>query len=126
MVINKLLGFLNYGTILVTCPTLREHDGLAMSSRNMRLNAQQREQAPLIFKVLSEIKKSLVPGKVDHLKKQAADMLTDGGFRVEYVEIADASSLQPCNEWDGRAQLVALAAAFLGEVRLIDNMLLGH
>ena len=126
MVIKKLLGYLKQRVELVTCPTLREKDGLAMSSRNMRLNEEQRKKAPLIYAVLTGIKNQLAPGNVDHLKKAATDKLNNGGFRVEYVEIAGASTLQPCNEWDGSQQLVALTAAFLGEVRLIDNMLLNN
>jgi pantoate--beta-alanine ligase len=97
-----------------------------MSSRNMRLNAEQRSRAPLIFQVLTAIKKKVAPGNLRQVKQEAADTLSSGGFKVEYVEIADASSLQPCNEWDGKAPLVALAAAFLGGVRLIDNMLLNN
>ena len=126
MVIKKLLEMLKLRTALVTCPTLRENDGLAMSSRNMRLNGEQRKKAPLIYEVLTGIKNQLEPGNVDHLKRAAADRLSKGGFRVEYVEIADASTLRPCNQWDGSSQLVALVAAFLGEVRLIDNILLNN
>lgn len=126
MVIKKLIGHLKQNTILVTCPTLREQDGLAMSSRNMRLSEDQRKQAPLIYQVLTSIKSQLVPGNLSHLKQEAASRLNNGGFRVEYVEIADAATLHPYNEWDGRSTLVALVAAFLGDVRLIDNMLLNN
>jgi pantoate--beta-alanine ligase len=126
MVIKKLLDLLQLKAAFITCPTLREKDGLAMSSRNMRLNAEQRSRAPLIFQVLTAIKKKVAPGNLRQVKQEAADTLSSGGFKVEYVEIADASSLQPCNEWDGKAPLVALAAAFLGGVRLIDNMLLNN
>jgi pantoate--beta-alanine ligase len=126
MVIKKLLDLLQLKAEFITCPTLREKDGLAMSSRNMRLNAEQRSRAPLIFQVLTAIKKKVAPGNLRQVKQEAADTLSSGGFKVEYVEIADASSLQPCNEWDGKAPLVALAAAFLGGVRLIDNMLLNN
>jgi pantoate--beta-alanine ligase len=126
MVIKKLLGYLKQNTLLVTCPTLREKDGLAMSSRNMRLNEEQRKRAPLIYQVLTSIKSQLVPGNLIHLKREAANRLNNGGFRVEYVEIADASTLHPYDEWDGRKPLVALVAAFNGEIRLIDNMLLNN
>jgi pantoate--beta-alanine ligase len=125
-VIKKLLGHLHLKTALVTCPTLREKDGLAMSSRNMRLSEEQRKKAPLIYTVLTGIKNQLGPGNVDHLTRAAADRLNDGGFSVEYVEIADASTLRACHEWNGSKEIVALAAAFLGEVRLIDNILLNN
>ena len=123
MVIKKLLEYLKVKVQLVTCATLREHDGLAMSSRNMRLSEEQRKKAPLIYEVLTTIKNQLAPGNIGHLKREAEVTLSNGGFRVEYVEIADASTLVPCREWNGKTQLVALTAAFLGEVRLIDNIL---
>jgi len=124
MVIKKLLTQLNQDIRLETCPTIREKDGLAMSSRNMRLNNEQRTKAPLIYQVLKEIKGNLMPGNLSHLKQEAVKRLTNGGFRVEYVEIADAGNLHPYNEWNGYTPLVGLVAAFLGDVRLIDNMLL--
>jgi pantoate--beta-alanine ligase len=124
MVIKKLLSQLNPDIRLETCPTIREKDGLAMSSRNMRLNNEQRTKAPLIYQVLKEIKGNLMPGDLSHLKQEAVKRLTNGGFRVEYVEIADAGNLHPYNEWNGYTPLVGLVAAFLGDVRLIDNMLL--
>ena len=124
MVIKKLLAQLNQDIRLETCPTIREKDGLAMSSRNMRLNNEQRTKAPLIYQVLKEIKGNLMPGDLSHLKQEAVKRLTNGGFRVEYVEIADAGNLHPYNEWNGYTPLVGLVAAFLGDVRLIDNMLL--
>ena len=124
MVVKRLLTLINQRTELITCATLRENDGLAMSSRNMRLTAEQRKKAPLIFAVLSQIRNDLVPGNVNHLKQEAITSLKNGGFKPEYVEIADADTLSPCDEWDGREKLVALTAAFLGDVRLIDNVLL--
>lgn len=124
MVIKNLLSLMKLKTSLVTHPTVREKDGLAMSSRNARLNDEQRKKAPLIFETLTEIKNKLVPGDLNSLKSNAAKRLSNGGFRVEYVEIADAGNLHPYDEWNGTTPLVALVAAFLGDVRLIDNMLL--
>lgn len=126
MVIKKLLSHLNQKITLITYPTVREKDGLAMSSRNTRLNDEQRAKAPLIYQTLLEIKSRLTPGNLNHIKHEAVDRLTNGGFRVEYVEIADAGNLHPYDEWNGHTPLVALVAAFLGEVRLIDNMLLNY
>lgn len=124
MVIKRLLSLMDLDTTLITHPTVREKDGLAMSSRNMRLSEAQREQAPLIYQTLLEIKNKLAPGNLSTLKNNAATRLNNGGFRVEYVEIADAGNLHPYDEWNGTTPLVALIAAFLGEVRLIDNMVL--
>jgi pantoate--beta-alanine ligase len=106
------------------CPTLRENDGLAMSSRNMRLNEKEREQAITIFQSLSAIRESIQPGTLSSLKTQAVKNLERNGFKVDYVEIADALDLSPVSDWDGRQKLVALAAAYLNQVRLIDNMVI--
>lgn len=124
MVVKKLLQLLNMDVKLDTRPTMRENDGLAMSSRNLRLSPEERQKVPLIHQVLSNIKTKLAPGNLLTLKHEATSRLNAGGFRVEYVEIADAGNLQPVNDWNGKLPLVALVAAFMGEVRLIDNMLL--
>lgn len=126
MVISRLVELMgiNDKTNINICPTLRETDGLAMSSRNMRLSEAERVKAVLIFQSLSYIKDNLVAGETDTIKNKAIAMLSDEGFRVDYIEIADAKTLEPLSNWDGKKKLVALAAAFLNEVRLIDNLLL--
>lgn len=106
------------------CPTLREPDGLAMSSRNMRLTAEQREKAVAIYEALTMLKENLKPGSLHELKEQATTHLIKNGFKVDYVEIADAVTLELKEEWNGTQKLNALVAAFMGEVRLIDNMML--
>ena len=65
-------------------------------------------------------------GDLVSLKKKAENRLSEKGFKVDYVEIADANTLQPVDHWDGKQKLVALAAAFLNQVRLIDNILLNE
>jgi pantoate--beta-alanine ligase len=124
MVVKKLLTYLDFPVQLVTCPTIREPDGLAMSSRNLRLSPEERTKAPLIYQTLLYVKHNLVPGDLLNLKHKATGMLENGGFKVEYVAIANAATLQPADDWNGSTPLVVLVAAFLGEVRLIDNMLL--
>lgn len=106
------------------CPTLREADGLAMSSRNMRLNEEERKKATRIFEALSFIKNNLKPGVANSIKNKANDILENDGFRVDYMEISDSATLEPVTIWDGKQKLVVLTAAFLNEVRLIDNLLL--
>ncbi|MGN6291377.1 MAG: pantoate--beta-alanine ligase [Chitinophagaceae bacterium] len=126
MVVKKLLELTGLGQTvnLHISPTLREKSGLAMSSRNMRLSEAERNAAVAIYQALDHIRKNLKPGSLKELQEQAAAQLTGKGFRVDYVAIADAGTLYPAEDWDGRQKLVALAAAFLGEVRLIDNLLL--
>ncbi len=126
MVINRLISLMKKedSIKLKICPTLREQDGLAMSSRNMRLSASERQIATSIYQSLSLIKNNLKPGDLSLLKQTAINLLQENGFRIDYVEITDAGSLQPVSNWDGKQKLVALCAAFLNEVRLIDNLLL--
>lgn len=122
MVIRRLLEITGIQTRLVIGPTLRESDGLAMSSRNVRLTKEGRQKAPEINRVLREIRAQLQPGALKPYKEAAATHLTKAGFRVEYIEIADAVTLEPQEQWDGKLPLVALAAAFIDRVRLIDNL----
>jgi pantoate--beta-alanine ligase len=124
MVVARLLALIQSSAALHTCPTLREIDGLAMSSRNMRLSATQRQQAGAIYQALQYIKKHLQPGSTEILITNAKNILAQNNFRTDYVAVADAATLQPVTHWNGQQQLVALAAAFQGEVRLIDNILL--
>lgn len=127
MVISKLIHLAGQKGINVNiCPTLRETDGLAMSSRNSRLNKTEREKAPAIYSSLQFIKINLKKGVLNELKERAITKLHELGFKVDYIEIADATTLQLINEWDGKEKLVALAAAFINEVRLIDNLLLNE
>lgn len=126
MVVKWLIEHLQLNTVLIPCPTIREADGLAMSSRNTRLPAADRQKATTIYKALTHIRQQLQPGPLQPLLKQAREILEQQGFRVDYVSIADADSLVLTNEWDGNQPLVALVAAFLGEVRLIDNMRVAH
>jgi pantoate--beta-alanine ligase len=125
-VITKLIELIKLDDTIkvIVCPTLREKDGLAMSSRNMRLNVDERQKAVTIFQSLSFIKKNLRQGDTHELIAKARKMLEDEGFKIDYVEIADAKTLSTVSAWDGKQKLVVLAAAFLNEVRLIDNMLL--
>lgn len=109
---------------LVFCETLREYDGLAMSSRNMRLTEAQRKLAPIIYKNLQYIKQNITVGELDFLTDFVKKDLEKNGFRVDYVDIADAENLIKVDKYDGSQKLVCLIAAFVGDVRLIDNLLL--
>lgn len=126
MVIKKLIettpAFAGINMTIV--PTMREPDGLAMSSRNMRLSAQEKIIAPTIYQTLLFLKEQLQPGSLTAITQQARLTLEQKGFIVDYAAIADASTLEPVTEWDGQKPLVALIAAFLGQVRLIDNLII--
>ena len=126
MVISRLIditpGFENIEMNIV--PTTREENGLAMSSRNMRLSDGQRANAATIYQTLIYLKEHLAQGDLSNILKSAYEKLVEAGFKPDYVSIADAKTLQSVENWDGGTPLVALIAAFLEEVRLIDNMVL--
>ena len=124
MVIARLLDILQVPTKLHLCPTEREPDGLAMSSRNMRLSGTERKDAIAIYEALSYIRKNLRAGPLNTLLEKASSILLKKNFRIDYVSIADSRTLNPIQSWDGKQSVVALIAAYQGEVRLIDNVLL--
>jgi len=124
MVIKKLLADYNIETETVICATERETDGLAMSSRNARLNEHERKTAPAIYESLLFIESNLKKGNMDEPTKTVKDRLAKKGFNVDYVEIATEDKLDILHEWDGKTSIVVLIAAFLNEVRLIDNLIL--
>ena len=124
MVISRLIELLKLSEKikLVICPTLREANGLAMSSRNMRLNQIEQKKATAIYQSLIMIKQKIDKTNIPELKKEAERILEKNNFKTDYVEIGLAENLQLVNEWDGKQKLVALIAAYMNEVRLIDNM----
>jgi pantoate--beta-alanine ligase len=124
MVINHLINTRHIPTKLHIAPTLREIDGLAMSSRNMRLTKEDRQTAVAISQTLNQMKTQLQQGSLQKIKEEATAFLTSKGFRVDYTEIAHANTLTLLDNWNGTDPVVALIAAYIGEVRLIDNMLL--
>lgn len=107
---------------LTIVPTVREKDGLAMSSRNLRLDKEQRILATAIYEELNSIRNNLHTATFDHLKATAKKNLQQKGFVVDYIEIAKTKDLSPAI--NANEPLVALAAATTGKVRLIDNLLL--
>jgi pantoate--beta-alanine ligase len=122
MVIRRLIQLKSIPVRMEVCDTVREADGLAMSSRNTRLSPHDRSIAPLLYDVLQILKSGLAAGPLESLLREGRDALSAAGFRVDYLEICRTTDLEPVTEWDGRTPITALAAAFLGEVRLIDNI----
>jgi pantoate--beta-alanine ligase len=120
-VIQKLLSLTGQTNVsLRISPTIREEDGLAMSSRNLRMTNGQRQKAPALFDELSNSKTSLYKKPLQEIKQEAVSHLSEKGFRVDYFEIADAQTLEAAQ--DTKRPVVALVAAYLEDVRLIDNL----
>jgi pantoate--beta-alanine ligase len=124
MVIKMLVQLKKYPVAIEIVPTVREKSGLAMSSRNMRLTKSEKTNAVNLSKTLMQIKNEINPGDITILKDSAKQKLDDAGFKTDYVEIADARTLKTIETWDGKKRLVTLVAAYLNEIRLIDNMLI--
>ena len=124
LVVKRLLTIMQSSVQLITCSTVREEDGLAMSSRNLRLSTDKRTKAVAIYQSLLLIKNNVQAGNLEALKNEAKLLLEKNELKPDYVEIADAEKLLPLNEWDGKQKIVALVAAYLDEVRLIDNIIL--
>lgn len=121
-VIRTLVLDLNMPIQIIGEPTVRAADGLALSSRNGYLDAQQRSCAPVLYRTLCDMASAIKAGAHDypHLQASAQASLQAAGLRPDYVEIRNASDLQPAAQGD--RQLVILVAAFLGSTRLIDNL----
>ena len=122
MVLKRLLHLINSAAELIVCHICREKDGLAMSSRNLRLNEDERIQAPAIYEVLLFIQQHIKPGNLKYLKKIAVNFLEKRNFKVDYIEIANTGNLLTVDEWNGTDELIILAAAYINDIRLIDNL----
>lgn len=123
LVIRRMTEDLHIPIRIVSAPTVREDDGLAMSSRNSYLSEEARATAPEMFKALNRAADEIRQGETDFDKLEGLLMntLSDKGFQPEYAAIRRANDLSRADS--STAELVILAAAMLGETRLIDNVL---
>jgi pantoate--beta-alanine ligase len=121
-VIRAMVRQLNLPLEIVAGETLRAGDSLALSSRNGYLSAEERVEAVRLYRNLVQIRESMLAGNLDFsaLERAAAADLEAHGWRVDYVSVRAAASLAPAKM--GEKNLVALAAAWLGKTRLIDNL----
>jgi pantoate--beta-alanine ligase len=124
-IIKKMVSMLQIPIEIVSCPIVRDPDGLAMSSRNARLTPEERAAAPVIHKALAGIKENyswFIPDGVKQLVM--GEIQENHFFRVEYVDVVDTETLQPFEDWNDAEHAVVCVAAFIGKVRLIDNIVL--
>jgi pantoate--beta-alanine ligase len=125
VIIKKITGDLKLPVEIISCPIVREEDGLPMSSRNSLLSADQRRHAPFIYQALSEAKNNSKKYPVSEVKKIAVDKLNnDPCLNVEYFEIVDSKNLTPVKRWDEPSVKIGCIAVRAGNVRLIDNIVI--
>jgi pantoate--beta-alanine ligase len=124
--ISRMAEDLNFPLKVKVCPTVREKNGLAMSSRNMYLNPDERDQAVVISSALFECKRVAESGRVHDAKKAIKwmrEIISSAPLaRIDYIEIVDRANLKKADKIEGK--LAACAAVFFGKTRLIDNVLI--
>ncbi|MBF6628328.1 MAG: pantoate--beta-alanine ligase [Proteiniphilum sp.] len=122
-IVREMVRQLQLPVVIVGVPTVREADGLAMSSRNQRLSEEQKKNASQIQRVLrasDAMRGGYTPGQVaDYVVGEINNV---PGLSVEYYEIVDGNTLQPISSWEKTAYAVGCIAVFCGDVRLIDNI----
>lgn len=124
LMIRNMVAHFNLPVNIVSCPIIREEDGLAMSSRNIHLSAAEHEHALVLSKALTYVKDHFQTESIDILLKEAIAIIQSvKGVELDYFTIANSETLLP-EEDKGAQHLVALVAAKVGETRLIDNMML--
>lgn len=125
VVIGRMVKDLNFDVEVVVCPTVREHDGLAMSSRNLYLDAEQRRAAPILFRALTAASDSLKEGRNSgkEVREIMGEILSEEPLvtRVDYASMYDPVTLEELGE--AKNEVLLAVAARLGKVRLIDNMI---
>ena len=122
-VIRAMVRLIGSPIEIIACPIVREADGLALSSRNVRLSAEERREAPQIYRILSESRswaKDMSPQQV--IERVTEQINAVPHLRVEYFEIVDTDSLQPIASWSDSPAPHGCITVFCGEVRLIDNI----
>lgn len=121
-VVEQITRDLDVPTRIIAVPTVRQKDGLALSSRNLYLSTSERERAPLLHRVLKECARKIAKGaQLESVLGEAAAAIQNGGFALDYLEARHAKTLQPITS-HAQGPIRLLVAARLGKTRLIDNV----
>jgi pantoate--beta-alanine ligase len=124
LMIRNMVTHFNLPVQLISCPIIREDDGLAMSSRNIHLTSEDRQHSLVLSAALSYVKDNFETKSIPELVGHAKAMINEvPGVELDYFTIANDETLQPASE-KSQSNLIALVAAKVGQTRLIDNMLL--
>lgn len=122
-IIHEMVRQMQFDLEIVGCPIVREEDGLALSSRNARLSAEERENALKISQTLFKSRTFAATHTVSETQKFVEDAIAAApGLRLEYFEIVDGNTLQKVGNWDQTSYAVGCITVFCGDVRLIDNI----
>lgn len=122
-VIRRMVQLENFDIEIVPCPIVREPDGLALSSRNVRLTPEQRSIAPAIHRALEQSTAMAATKSVEQVKQWVKDTIeSTDGLTTEYYEIVDGITMQPITEWNRSACPIGCVTVYCGDVRLIDNI----
>lgn len=123
LVIKKLIELNHFNVATIIVPTVRESSGLAMSSRNTRLNEADRKKAALIFQTMTTMAEKIqMKLELSSITAWGTNELNANGFKTEYISIAKANTMETIENIDSSESMVILVAAFLDGVRLIDNL----
>lgn len=122
LIIKKLVEKLKLPINIVGIPIFREENGLAMSSRNMRLSKEQRSDAKIIFETLKKANQMFRESSTENIYKEITDIFTSSEFELEYFIISDEKTLKEIQKIENGASYRAFIAVMAGEVRLIDNL----
>ncbi|MEY4906259.1 MAG: hypothetical protein RLZZ292_4074 [Bacteroidota bacterium] len=123
-IVQNMLSLMQSDIQLVICPIVREKDGLAMSSRNVRLTTENRENAPLIYKTLQKLGRAIKKHPLEKVLTDAKIALQKiPNFRFEYLQVVHGNTLQPITDFNASDYVVVCVAIWAGEVRLIDNLI---
>ena len=126
VIISYMVKKLGINIQLIRCPIIRENDGLAMSSRNVYLSKEDRQNALSLFNSLTRAKKEFSHLSIPQVKKNAIDYLSNAvGIEVEYFEFYDINTFEPASSKQAE-NVIALVAARVGNIRIIDNMVLSN
>ncbi|HWR99983.1 MAG TPA: pantoate--beta-alanine ligase, partial [Prolixibacteraceae bacterium] len=122
-IIKNMVSMLGYPVEIIACDTVREPDGLAMSSRNALLTKEHRAVAPQIYRILQEAQAKAGTFTPKEVKREVTDKINSTGLlRVEYFDIVEELTLKSVASWDEEGKKVGCIAVFAGSVRLIDNI----
>ena len=124
-IIRNMVHQLHYNIEIISCPIIREENGLAKSSRNMLLDEDHKKNAPHIYTTLKKAKELVSQKNVSEIKQWISDEINNNPYlETEYVEIVDEMTLQVTKEWEEKGNKVVCVAVYAGKIRLIDNIVL--